>query len=160
MIIRSLLRAQAPKIAGRRTFRIPTRTLRTTRRYSTSHSEMASPVPQSQASMLATITTDLDKIAPRFEMQPEQIEILQTPAEFYQTLKVGRSLLLSILSSPYISLSLFLSCFSNPSILHISFQIAVLLYHSAPLPRATFCAQIYILHYTVYEDSRSTACLR
>merc|ERR1712137_1321656 len=48
---------------------------------------MASPVPQSQASMLATITTDLDKIAPRFEIQPDQIEIIQTPAEFYQTLK-------------------------------------------------------------------------
>jgi CDP-diacylglycerol--glycerol-3-phosphate 3-phosphatidyltransferase len=39
--------------------------------------------------MLATITTDLDKIAPRFEVQPEQIEILKTPSEFYETLKVG-----------------------------------------------------------------------
>ncbi|KAJ4402284.1 CDP-diacylglycerol--glycerol-3-phosphate 3-phosphatidyltransferase [Didymella pomorum] len=43
--------------------------------------------PQSQASMLATITTDLDRIAPRFEMQPDQITIIQTPAEFYETLK-------------------------------------------------------------------------
>jgi hypothetical protein len=50
---------------------------------------MASSTPQSQASMLATITTDLDKIAPRFELEPEQITIIQTPAEFYQTLKVG-----------------------------------------------------------------------
>jgi CDP-diacylglycerol--glycerol-3-phosphate 3-phosphatidyltransferase len=55
---------------------------------------MASPVPQSQASMLATITTDLDKIAPRFEIQPDQIEIIQTPAEFYQTLKVCQPSLL------------------------------------------------------------------
>ena len=39
--------------------------------------------------MLATITTDLDKIAPKFEMQPEQITIIQSPAEFYETLKVG-----------------------------------------------------------------------
>ena len=39
--------------------------------------------------MLATITTDLDKIAPRFELRPEQITVIQTPAEFYQTLKVG-----------------------------------------------------------------------
>jgi hypothetical protein len=39
--------------------------------------------------MLAMITTDLDKIAPRFEIQPEQIEILRTPTEFYETLKVG-----------------------------------------------------------------------
>jgi hypothetical protein len=45
--------------------------------------------PQSQASMLATVTTDLDRIAPRFEMQPDQITIIQTPAEFYETLKVG-----------------------------------------------------------------------
>ncbi|KAF2008844.1 hypothetical protein BU24DRAFT_359589 [Aaosphaeria arxii CBS 175.79] len=48
---------------------------------------MSSTTPQSQASMLATITTDLDKIAPRFEVQPEQIQVLQTPSEFYETLK-------------------------------------------------------------------------
>lgn len=39
--------------------------------------------------MLATITTDLDRIAPRFEIQSDQITIIQTPAEFYETLKVG-----------------------------------------------------------------------
>lgn len=50
---------------------------------------MAPSAPQSHASMLASITTDLDKIAPRFEVQPEQIEILRTPSEFYETLKVG-----------------------------------------------------------------------
>jgi len=49
---------------------------------------MASATPQSQVSMLATITTDLDKIAPRFEIQPDQIEIIQSPAEFYEKLKV------------------------------------------------------------------------
>ncbi|KAF1362209.1 CDP-diacylglycerol-glycerol-3-phosphate 3-phosphatidyltransferase [Lizonia empirigonia] len=48
---------------------------------------MASSTPQSQASMLATITTDLDKIAPRFEIHPDQITIIQSPAEFYDTLK-------------------------------------------------------------------------
>ena len=47
--------------------------------------------------MLATITTDLDKIAPRFEIQPEQIQILKTPAEFYETLKVGGTLHMSLL---------------------------------------------------------------
>jgi hypothetical protein len=46
--------------------------------------------------MLATITTDLDKIAPRFELQPDQITIIQTPAEFYATLKVGNLFSLSI----------------------------------------------------------------
>jgi hypothetical protein len=95
MIIRSLLRAQAPKLAGRRTLRIPSRTFKTTRRYSTSNPSMASSTPQSQASMLATITTDLDKIAPRFEIQPEQIQIIQTPAEFYETLKVGYHIFIS-----------------------------------------------------------------
>ncbi|KAF2750246.1 CDP-diacylglycerol-glycerol-3-phosphate 3-phosphatidyltransferas-like protein [Sporormia fimetaria CBS 119925] len=65
-----------------------TRPFRTSRRYSNSSAPTSSaPVPQSQASMLATITTDLDKIAPRFEVQPDQIEILQTPTEFYETLK-------------------------------------------------------------------------
>ncbi|KAL6160338.1 CDP-diacylglycerol--glycerol-3-phosphate 3-phosphatidyltransferase [Exserohilum turcicum] len=87
MIVRSLLRAQAPRIAGRRAFCIPCRSPKTTRRYSTSSPTMGSQAPQSQAAMLATITSDLDKIAPRFEMQPEQIEIIQTPSEFYQTLK-------------------------------------------------------------------------
>ncbi|KAF2024874.1 CDP-diacylglycerol-glycerol-3-phosphate 3-phosphatidyltransferase [Setomelanomma holmii] len=48
---------------------------------------MAASTPQSQAAMLATITSDLDKIAPRFEIQPDQITIIKTPAEFYQTLK-------------------------------------------------------------------------
>jgi hypothetical protein len=90
MIVRSLIRAQAPRIASRRVFRIPSRTIRTTRRYSTSGAPpMASSTPQNQASMLATITTDLDKIAPRFELQPDQITIIQTPTEFYETLKVG-----------------------------------------------------------------------
>ncbi len=50
---------------------------------------MTSPVPQSQASLLATITTDLDKIAPRFDLDANQIHIIQSPADFYETLKVG-----------------------------------------------------------------------
>ncbi len=66
----------------------------------TNASSMASSAPQSQASMLATITTDLDKIAPRFEIQPEQIQILKSPAEFYDTLKVGL-FLSSIFQAPF-----------------------------------------------------------
>lgn len=49
--------------------------------------------------MLATITTDFDKIAPRFELQPDQIQILKTPAEFYETLKVSLMYLLPLFSS-------------------------------------------------------------
>jgi hypothetical protein len=50
---------------------------------------MSSSTPHLHASMLATINTDLDQIAPKFEVQPDQIRILKTPAEFYETLKVG-----------------------------------------------------------------------
>jgi len=90
MIIRSLIRAQGPRSSIKHTFRVSSRHSQATRRYSTANApSMSSSAPQSQASMLATITTDLDKIAPRFEVQPEQIEILRTPAEFYETLKVG-----------------------------------------------------------------------
>lgn len=88
MIIRSILTTQARRAVGRQSFRLPSRALRTTRRYSTSNASVPS-TPQSQASMLATLTTDLDKIAPRFEIEPEQIHIIKTPAEFYAILKVG-----------------------------------------------------------------------
>ncbi|EKG15803.1 Phospholipase D/Transphosphatidylase [Macrophomina phaseolina MS6] len=37
--------------------------------------------------MLASLTSELDRLSPRFEVQPQQIEILSTPAEFYETLK-------------------------------------------------------------------------
>lgn len=90
MIIRGCLRVQLPRVAAKRTFRTFAQPTRVARRYSTANAPpMASSVPQSQASMLATITTDLDRIAPRFEMQPDQITVIQTPAEFYETLKVG-----------------------------------------------------------------------
>jgi hypothetical protein len=53
--------------------------------------------------MLTAITTDLDKLAPRFEIDPEQITIIQTPAEFYETLKVGFVLKFICLTSLLIS---------------------------------------------------------
>lgn len=94
MIIKGCLRAQLPRITVKRTFRTFAQPARSARRYSTANAPpMASSIPQSQASMLATITSDLDKIAPRFEMQSEQITIIQSPAEFYETLKVGDHIL-------------------------------------------------------------------
>jgi CDP-diacylglycerol--glycerol-3-phosphate 3-phosphatidyltransferase len=39
--------------------------------------------------MLAAFTDELDKIAPRFDIEGSQIKILGTPAEFYETLKVN-----------------------------------------------------------------------
>jgi len=38
--------------------------------------------------MLGAFTNELDKIAPRFEVQGSQIHILRSPSEFYETLKV------------------------------------------------------------------------
>ncbi|KAK7532703.1 hypothetical protein IWX49DRAFT_625407 [Phyllosticta citricarpa] len=59
------------------------------KRYSSSSATAASSpaAAQSGASLLGSLTTELDKISPRFEVQPEQIEILKTPSEFYETLK-------------------------------------------------------------------------
>lgn len=38
--------------------------------------------------MLGTLTGELDKLAPRFEVNASQIRILRAPGEFYETLKV------------------------------------------------------------------------
>jgi len=59
------------------------------RRYSTSTSSTPAPNGASQASMLGAFTSELDRIAPKFEIQGSQIQILRTPSEFYETLKVG-----------------------------------------------------------------------
>ncbi|KAF4543460.1 Phospholipase D/Transphosphatidylase [Lasiodiplodia theobromae] len=37
--------------------------------------------------MVASLTSELDRLSPRFEVQPTQIEILSDPSEFYETLK-------------------------------------------------------------------------
>ncbi|KAF2434852.1 phospholipase D/nuclease [Tothia fuscella] len=37
--------------------------------------------------MLGSITSELDKLSPRFEVKPSQIRILKTPSEFCETLK-------------------------------------------------------------------------
>ena len=39
--------------------------------------------------MLAPFTVELDKLAPSFKINGSQVKILQTPAEFYEALKVG-----------------------------------------------------------------------
>jgi len=38
--------------------------------------------------MLGAFTSELDRIAPKFEIQGSQLHILRTPSEFYETLKV------------------------------------------------------------------------
>lgn len=38
-------------------------------------------------SVFAAITTELDRIAPRIDIRPDQIQVLQSPEQFYETLK-------------------------------------------------------------------------
>lgn len=55
-----------------------------------SHSTSAptNPVPSTtQVSYLSALTTDLDRLAPRIDINAEQIEIIDGPKEFYETLK-------------------------------------------------------------------------
>jgi CDP-diacylglycerol---glycerol-3-phosphate 3-phosphatidyltransferase len=48
----------------------------------------AAPGPAtSTAGILAPFTSELDKIAPRFDIDGSQITVLRTPTEFYDTLK-------------------------------------------------------------------------
>jgi CDP-diacylglycerol--glycerol-3-phosphate 3-phosphatidyltransferase len=46
-------------------------------------------VAASTASPLGGLTTELDRIAPRFEVPASKILILDSPGAFYETLKVG-----------------------------------------------------------------------
>ncbi|KAL1954668.1 hypothetical protein VTO42DRAFT_820 [Malbranchea cinnamomea] len=47
----------------------------------------SAPVYSSSAGALGSITVELDKIAPRFELQGSRITVLDSPAAFYDTLK-------------------------------------------------------------------------
>ncbi|KAI9817301.1 MAG: CDP-diacylglycerol--glycerol-3-phosphate 3-phosphatidyltransferase [Thelocarpon impressellum] len=56
---------------------------------SSSSTAAAAPVPVSQApaSVLGSLTGELDRLAPRFDVEADQIRVLEGPAEFYETLK-------------------------------------------------------------------------
>lgn len=56
------------------------------RHYATTGAAQASST-MSSAGMLAPFVSELDKIAPSFPIHGSQVRILQTPAEFYETLK-------------------------------------------------------------------------
>lgn len=53
----------------------------------TCHASSSSPA-SSVASPLGSITTELDRISPCFEVPASRITILDSPANFYNTLKV------------------------------------------------------------------------
>jgi CDP-diacylglycerol---glycerol-3-phosphate 3-phosphatidyltransferase len=72
--IRSSVKSAKP------TYRLNCRRMST----STAPTVPSTPVP----SMLWSLTDELDKLAPRFEMNAAQIHILRSPSEFYETLKV------------------------------------------------------------------------
>jgi hypothetical protein len=54
---------------------------------STSTPPPASP-PPSSASPLAAITSELDRLSPRFDVSADSIEIIRGPVEFFEVLKV------------------------------------------------------------------------
>lgn len=57
------------------------------RKFSVHHNPDASVA--STASPIGGLTTELDRIAPRFEISASNIDILDSPSSFYETLKVG-----------------------------------------------------------------------
>lgn len=100
MIIRSCLRCSRNSI--RPLSRRRAQQGRPLRKYTTSSASAATPSsPPSSFSMLGSIISELDKLSPRFEVEPSQIRILKSPSEFYETLKV-RSYSSSINGQPTI----------------------------------------------------------
>lgn len=88
MIVRGFIRCSVP----RRLQILRPRSLHAKqRRYSTSTSSSvaATSAPASSASMLGSFTNEFDRIAPKFEIHGSQVDVLRSPAEFYETLKVG-----------------------------------------------------------------------
>lgn len=62
---------------------------RVQRRYSSGGpSAPAAQTQSSSAAPIASITNELDRLSPRFDVPADAIEILRTPAEFYANLKV------------------------------------------------------------------------
>lgn len=57
------------------------------RRQLSSSAPVASSQHPANASVLAAITTELDRIAPRIDIRADQIKVLQGPEQFYETLK-------------------------------------------------------------------------
>ncbi|TVY58992.1 CDP-diacylglycerol--glycerol-3-phosphate 3-phosphatidyltransferase [Lachnellula cervina] len=84
MIARSVLRCSATRRL--QTCR-PRMVLAKPRKFSTSTPPAANANSSSTASMLGAFTNELDRIAPKFEIQGSQIQILRTPSDFYETLK-------------------------------------------------------------------------
>lgn len=61
----------------------------TRRRYSNASPAQVANAPTSPVAALGGLTSELDKLSPRFDINASQIQILKDPSEFYETLKVG-----------------------------------------------------------------------
>ncbi|KAG9236634.1 CDP-diacylglycerol-glycerol-3-phosphate 3-phosphatidyltransferas-like protein [Amylocarpus encephaloides] len=85
MIVRSLTRCTHRRLHVCRPRTIQAKPRRFTT--SSSSSTSSTTIPPPTALMLGTFTNELDKIAPKFEIQGSQIQVLRTPSEFYETLK-------------------------------------------------------------------------
>lgn len=49
---------------------------------------MSTPSSVNAPAPIRALTDELDRLAPRFDVEASQIKILETPSEFYETLKV------------------------------------------------------------------------
>jgi hypothetical protein len=88
MIARSLARCRGLPLRPSARWKRPQCPAR--RQYSTSGQIPTTPGPQaSPFGVLGSITSELDKISPRFEIQPSQIQIIKSPEQFYSVLKVS-----------------------------------------------------------------------
>lgn len=61
------------------------------RSYATPHGAPGAPgapIHSGSAGLLAPFVSELDRMAPSFDVRGDQIRILKTPTEFYETLKV------------------------------------------------------------------------
>ena len=54
----------------------------------------------SKAGMLVPFVTELDKLAPSIDLQGDQIQVLKTPSDFYETLKVRNMAISPLRSMP------------------------------------------------------------
>lgn len=83
---------QTLRCAGRR----PVSRRRLCARQFSAHTGTGATTAASALSPLAGITAELDRIAPRFEVPASQIHIIDSPANFYSTLKVCSVMFVSL----------------------------------------------------------------
>lgn len=82
------------RCAPRQVARRAVRTIRSShqvplkRRYSNSSVAPPADAP-SPAAALGGLTSELDRLSPRFDIPASQIQIIQSPSEFYETLKAS-----------------------------------------------------------------------